>query len=1628
VLAGLDDVAWEDLEHAYGSAEDVPMHLRSLLSASADERAKAQYWLSASIHHQGSVYSATSEAVPFLVALARDEATPDRAWVVRFLADVAVGRPDAYGWAGFDPGVLDEEGAGADDARAAYDAVEEALDDVLALFADGDAEVRACAARTASFFPRRNEDVRDAACALVPMEKDPRALASLLLCIAIQDLYARDQASRSLIAPHLEERDPGLALAAAIAVSYGDAPDPAALAVFARELATPPPLWSGFPWQGGDLAALALGHLRRHASHAPERVSDIYFATVERVDDESAPRDLDLARAALRPLFSLVTPEPPPTAGWMLATLRPSLKRFAEAVARRPMLLSDALCDALEENALPADLAPLRTFLGIEIASPLDAVVTIDGKEKPVREHACDARLAAAVATRADALEIAVALTIAGPSGHLSGEIDGMSFHVVPGRAKDERDAVPPAIVDGAAAHDPSRTHAAALALAERWSKKGPPVSYGRGASVFPRAMTLAARAAARVAEKTGKTPEAVFDVMIEAELASADAWGDVERYFRALPQDRVEAILLGLASRGWKKSYPDTFPISIDKGFVDRVLALLEPSRRERFVLAVVEHGDHRAITGDMAKHATPAVVLAVLQRVARTHAEMKNWAKDEIEEARERDAGALARAGLAAYATVRRAGEDAPEELSLLCAATLEAIDAESFVGSAMRDARIDVRDERGLVPLADARRVVEATHVFRKGAGEMKGGTFVLESDRVWAALLSLDSAEELVRHAKRIEWEFHVRGRDNIALFERWGAGILPWIESRIDERGVLTNVPWCIVPCLLAMDGKDALRVALKVDSVNELFPGQSPVGPGVFAADDDDDDEDDEDDEEFDDEEEEEEEEEPEPEPAAPKGPTLDLARRWIAHHAHGYAMLAELADDGDARAADLLRERAKALGGVVHEAIESSLGRDRTAAIAKKLALPKSTLAPEIEKALAEAETHDEPRGPLWTIAELDDAAREFDLPIWDNARYTVGAMRITGFASRDGDALVIETLSTNPSASDLVAWEAHAFGPGAREKQYGELLVDIEKSELERIELDGADYVDGVTNTIHLWGKRNDLGKPVKGSTGATIIPHAMPPEHIIVDVKRAALGMRGEEQRVSYKLPRAFAGAEDVRRMTPDEGLVVQLGKHHADALFAFDTGLVDKLGLPADAVTLFSFDDFEYVAAGEPASSSKDLVLMVEALRRRKKITRLVGKANARPEVWMPGIADARSYAGEDAWAPEDDPFEPAYPDAGAFASPFFAWLVAERGYPHGISLMHSASFNAVGQAEQTVPYLLGAKVQAMQGHWPRRTACIWARVIGLAEEWSPGDKAARRAMKNDSMLYAPEARKLVARFASRAWSPPAFVGAELAGIVEALCGPRAALEAFADALDGLSPAAFGKEHPALAAAIFELGFVLRRSTPDVRAAFEKRLEARWAKATEGKAEPSAVVRALDLALHGRKGAERSARLEGDYVLSDDDRAWAKERLLDPKTPPSRPDLLALFIAGEAMIDKWAARLARIEDAVGFAVQITKASGQKAIDLVLSLYETRPETQATIVSAIAERADAKDALAPSLRGPHAETARALLDAVERREEEQLARASALDDEDDEDEDDDRDEDDDDLDDEDDDDFDD
>ncbi|CAK7212388.1 hypothetical protein SCUCBS95973_001446 [Sporothrix curviconia] len=114
---GLYDIDWSQLDHAYGPAEDTPGHLETLYRVSrrttddtdADDDKDgigALYELDGSLAHQGSRYSATQAAVPFVYAVLGDGSVSGessgnvyrhyRAEILAFLGRLAVGNPEAF--------------------------------------------------------------------------------------------------------------------------------------------------------------------------------------------------------------------------------------------------------------------------------------------------------------------------------------------------------------------------------------------------------------------------------------------------------------------------------------------------------------------------------------------------------------------------------------------------------------------------------------------------------------------------------------------------------------------------------------------------------------------------------------------------------------------------------------------------------------------------------------------------------------------------------------------------------------------------------------------------------------------------------------------------------------------------------------------------------------------------------------------------------------------------------------------------------------------------------------------------------------------------------------------------------------------------------------------------------------------------------------------------------------------------------------------------------------------------------------------------------------------------------------------------------------------------------------------
>ncbi|GGM30787.1 hypothetical protein ACFFX1_46300 [Dactylosporangium sucinum] len=245
-LSGVERVGWQRLHHAYGTAQDVPGRLRSLLSADAGERLDARQALAHTVYHQGTRWEASQAVVPWLVALVDDAGTPERGSVLGLLDAVAIGdrRDDqlpfdaAVAFAGEATGEearwfagleewSDEDIEAANRAAVRWEAdcyrrAAEHLGAVVRWVADPDDAVAARAAALLAWFPPTPAATR--ALVDVPAARtDVRRSADLALAHSTDADPAVDERLRELL--------PGFTAAVALAYRRGDALPDDALAV-----------------------------------------------------------------------------------------------------------------------------------------------------------------------------------------------------------------------------------------------------------------------------------------------------------------------------------------------------------------------------------------------------------------------------------------------------------------------------------------------------------------------------------------------------------------------------------------------------------------------------------------------------------------------------------------------------------------------------------------------------------------------------------------------------------------------------------------------------------------------------------------------------------------------------------------------------------------------------------------------------------------------------------------------------------------------------------------------------------------------------------------------------------------------------------------------------------------------------------------------------------------------------------------------------------------------------------------------------------------------------------------------------------------------------------------------------
>ncbi|WP_436770966.1 hypothetical protein [Yinghuangia sp. YIM S09857] len=415
MLDGLDAVAWATLSHAYGSAEDLPSLLREAAADDPERREEAVQELFGTVWHQGTVYSATPHAVPFIAELAV-HGPGHRGDMLHLLACVVEGGDDCGGDA-----EAVEAGRRAVCVLLTNPSDLSRLSGLPGLAGDADREVReawlrvvaACGSGAAPLLPLLDERLR--------VESDPVVRADVVTTFSKVDPSAASVAAR--LRPL--ERDPAPQVRfAALTEMVRGTPTPypedlVARAVDARLAATPIPErgWPELNISFEDLLAEDVGaalFATAHAAAAGSRWS-LAFA----VDEIWRDRESDVLPWYFEDLRSAEDDR----------RTSHALARIARAAAAAPALAAPYI-EVLSRYAAD-DHEPSTRAAAVTALARAGSVEAIDRCVHLVRDapgdHGTDPAVAATVevfAERAEPVALAIAERLRDAAGGSAGTGD----------------------------------------------------------------------------------------------------------------------------------------------------------------------------------------------------------------------------------------------------------------------------------------------------------------------------------------------------------------------------------------------------------------------------------------------------------------------------------------------------------------------------------------------------------------------------------------------------------------------------------------------------------------------------------------------------------------------------------------------------------------------------------------------------------------------------------------------------------------------------------------------------------------------------------------------------------------------------------------------------------------------------------------------------------------------------------------------------------------------------------------------------------------------------------------------------------------------------------------------------
>ncbi len=391
MLEGLDKIDWENLEHAYGSASDVPQLIRDLASDDADKRDQALYELYGNIFHQGTRYQATPYAIPFIFELIREPSIPDRADLIKFTVDLALGYPEAYLPKG--PNV-DDWAIDADQLReeAKSENLEEVDDDWLKhidSFIDSykaslkevptyyksldstDPDTKLMSVFALAWFREEAKNSVIKVRNLIKKEMNNNLIANSLICLSMLDSYLEDKSDEQLFRKYLlESKSTLIKISAAVALinTLEEDVDLEPVDYLIKQI---PSIVEDnlspyeFPWNDGDLLGYLSEVIKFYAVQSPEVVVPALCKVLSNLTGMKAHN-------ITYSLLWIVFPEIPEEKVWTLKQLNKYQKMVLKVLAentniwKKTDLGYDSMGELMREYRLPTNRLNLRKMLHLD--------------------------------------------------------------------------------------------------------------------------------------------------------------------------------------------------------------------------------------------------------------------------------------------------------------------------------------------------------------------------------------------------------------------------------------------------------------------------------------------------------------------------------------------------------------------------------------------------------------------------------------------------------------------------------------------------------------------------------------------------------------------------------------------------------------------------------------------------------------------------------------------------------------------------------------------------------------------------------------------------------------------------------------------------------------------------------------------------------------------------------------------------------------------------------------------------------------------------------------------------------------------------------------------------------------